>query len=317
MAFRIFAVIVPFILHSSPRTFRAVREWVFIMLVLIGATYSLGVQAKLRTMLIPQTVVVEDIPLSSSSTFVQYGIASWYGPRFHGRRTANGEIYDMYSFTAAHLTLPLGTVVRVTNIDNNKTILVRINDRGPYIEGRILDLSYSSAKALGIVENGTAYVKIEVIEGIRLSDSTLQTNFLSTDYEFTALKDLLTTTAFAHDMQPLVVSPGTCSIVYETDHFADALTTWQQLRKKHGNVIYLVPQRKPSEQLVYEELSRRARRKQASLRTSKADKHSINHPLLAQRQERTRLYNYQLLLLETGANTVSADTLQLITGSLN
>lgn len=91
------------------------------------------------------------------------GIASWYGEDFNGRLTANGEVYDMYKFTAAHKTLPLGTVVKVTNLDNGKTVEVRINDRGPYVQGRIIDLSRTAGRAIGMREAGTAKVKLEVV----------------------------------------------------------------------------------------------------------------------------------------------------------
>ena len=92
------------------------------------------------------------------------GISSFYAEDFHGKLTANGEVYDMYGLTAAHKTLPLNTIVRVTNISNNKSLILRINDRGPYVKGRILDCSYGAAKKLGFVNDGTADVKIKVIE---------------------------------------------------------------------------------------------------------------------------------------------------------
>ena len=99
-------------------------------------------------------------PLHDANDFVQVGKASWYGKKFHGRKTANGEIYDMYAVSAAHKTLPIGTYVRVHNLHNNKKIEVRINDRGPFVRGRIIDLSYAAAKKIGIVGSGTAKVKI-------------------------------------------------------------------------------------------------------------------------------------------------------------
>ena len=99
-------------------------------------------------------------PLHDAKDFVQVGKASWYGKKFHGRKTANGEIYDMYAISAAHKTLPIGTYVRVRNLHNNKEIVVRINDRGPFVRGRIIDLSYAAAKKIGIVGPGTSKVKI-------------------------------------------------------------------------------------------------------------------------------------------------------------
>lgn len=95
------------------------------------------------------------------------GIASWYGRDFHGRKTASGEIFDMYGISAAHRTLPLGTVIRVTNLENSRSIKVRVNDRGPYAKNRVLDLSYGAAKELGFVAQGTVRVKIESLDEIR------------------------------------------------------------------------------------------------------------------------------------------------------
>jgi rare lipoprotein A len=95
--------------------------------------------------------------------FVQQGVASWYGAKFHGRRTSSGEIYDMYKMTAAHKSLPLPSYVRVTNLENGKNIVVRVNDRGPFVNDRAIDLSYVAARKLGVVGNGTATVEIRAI----------------------------------------------------------------------------------------------------------------------------------------------------------
>ena len=92
------------------------------------------------------------------------GVSSWYGPNFHGKLTANGEVFDQYGVTAAHKTLPLGTVVRVTNLDNSKSVILRINDRGPYVGDRVLDCSYGAATKLEFMEQGTANVEIKIIE---------------------------------------------------------------------------------------------------------------------------------------------------------
>ncbi len=91
---------------------------------------------------------------------VERGVASWYGGRFHGRRTASGEIYDLFKFTAASRTLPLGTYVLVRNEENGKVITVRINDRGPYVDGRIIDLSQAAAYKLGMMRDGVAMVQV-------------------------------------------------------------------------------------------------------------------------------------------------------------
>lgn len=104
-------------------------------------------------------------PLKSSAGYKNKGIASWYGSDFHGRTTANGECYDMYALTAAHPTLPLPTTVRVTNLENNRSVILRVNDRGPFARGREIDLSYRAALELGMVNQGTAPVLVEAIGG--------------------------------------------------------------------------------------------------------------------------------------------------------
>jgi rare lipoprotein A len=95
---------------------------------------------------------------------VEVGWASWYGEPFHGRKTASGAVYDMHQLTAAHKTLPLGTRVMVTHLKNGNTVAVTINDRGPFVEGRIIDLSYAAAQALGMAGEGVAKVRVEVID---------------------------------------------------------------------------------------------------------------------------------------------------------
>ncbi len=118
---------------------------------------------------------------------VYRGIASWYGPNFHGKKTSNGEWYDMYAMTAAHKTLPMNTIVKVTNLLNGKSAIVRINDRGPFVKNRIIDLSYAAAKKIGIVAHGTAPVRLEVLgfngkitssaspkESVRINDFSVQ-----------------------------------------------------------------------------------------------------------------------------------------------
>lgn len=97
------------------------------------------------------------------SPYTQEGIASWYGPGFHGKTTSNKEIYNMNDMTAAHRTLPFGTYVMVTNLNNAKTVTVRINDRGPFVKDRIIDLSYAAAQVIDMIDAGTAPVRIEVL----------------------------------------------------------------------------------------------------------------------------------------------------------
>ena len=98
-----------------------------------------------------------------SDRYGQVGVASWYGEAFRGKKTANGEIYDPDKLTAAHRRLPFGTLVKVTDLSNNRQVIVRINDRGPYKRGRIIDLSLAAARQLGMVKKGLAKVKVEII----------------------------------------------------------------------------------------------------------------------------------------------------------
>lgn len=102
-------------------------------------------------------------PLKSAHGFVEVGVASWYGPGFHGKTTANGEKYNQYAMTAAHKILPLGTQVRVTRLDNGRSILVRINDRGPFVDDRIIDLSKAAATRLSMLDTGTARVRVQSV----------------------------------------------------------------------------------------------------------------------------------------------------------
>jgi rare lipoprotein A len=101
-------------------------------------------------------------PKSKKSAPYQVGTASWYGEQFQGKQTASGEPFDMQAFTAAHPTLPLGTFVRVTNLGNGHAVVVRVNDRGPVVDGRIIDLSYNAARALGFKERGVQKVRLDI-----------------------------------------------------------------------------------------------------------------------------------------------------------
>ena len=100
---------------------------------------------------------------SEGGDYVEVGVASWYGPNFNGKKTASGEVFDMYALTAAHRSLPFGTLVRVTRLDNGASVVVRINDRGPFKKDRIIDLSYAAARQIGLLESGTALVRLEVV----------------------------------------------------------------------------------------------------------------------------------------------------------
>ena len=105
-----------------------------------------------------------EIPADATPLSSETGIASWYGAPYHNRRGSNGEIYDMHAMTAAHRTLPLGTVVRVTDLKTESSAVVRITDRGPFIEGRIIDLSQAAAKQIGMIQRGTAEVRVDVLQ---------------------------------------------------------------------------------------------------------------------------------------------------------
>lgn len=98
---------------------------------------------------------------------VEVGVASWYGGEFHGRPTSSREVFDMNDLTAAHRTLPFGTQVMVTNLENDRSVVVRINDRGPFVRGRVIDLSYAAARVLGLIGPGTARVRLETLRGLR------------------------------------------------------------------------------------------------------------------------------------------------------
>lgn len=112
----------------------------------------------------------ENVPENTEDTFktgkiIEQGVASWYGSKFHGNLTANGEIYNMHELTAAHRTLPFGTILKVKNLDNGKSVKVRINDRGPYAKNRIIDLSKKAATKIGMINTGTANVSLVLLEG--------------------------------------------------------------------------------------------------------------------------------------------------------
>lgn len=117
--------------------------------------------------------------LSSNIGYAERGVASWYGPGFHKIRTSTGEPYDMYAMTAAHKTLPLPAYVRVTNLQNGRSVVVRVNDRGPFVGNRIIDLSYTAAAKLDMVRNGTAFVEVRSIDPSATAPGTLSASNLA------------------------------------------------------------------------------------------------------------------------------------------
>jgi rare lipoprotein A len=114
------------------------------------------------------------VPATSIKRYRERGVASWYGRRFHGQKTSTGETYDMYKMTAAHPTLPLPSYARVTNVATGKSVIVRVNDRGPFLHERIIDLSYAAASRIGIAQNGSGLVEVEAIvpSDLVLADAT-------------------------------------------------------------------------------------------------------------------------------------------------
>ncbi len=115
----------------------------------------------------PETYVVDGVTyrvMDTSAGYREEGIASWYGGYFNGRRTSSGDIYDMYLMTAAHTSLPLPTYVRVTNLGNGRSVILRVNDRGPFVDDRIIDLSFAAATKLGMAEMGTARVEVVALD---------------------------------------------------------------------------------------------------------------------------------------------------------
>ncbi len=130
-----------------------------------------------------ESVKADEEWLNTAEGLVQTGIASWYGSDFHGKRTANGEIYDMNKLTAAHKYLPFHTLVEVENLDNNKKVLVRINDRGPFVEGRVIDLSRKAGLQIGIDDEGTARVRLRIVKADDTADISSQKPTESAAYQ--------------------------------------------------------------------------------------------------------------------------------------
>lgn len=146
------------------------RSFLLIACLILPVSFSSGCGAlKLIAKGTKGTVAVSlkvlTFPLSTSNKGkgVYVGYASWYGDEFHGRRTANGEIYNQFRYTAAHRSLPYNTLVEVTNLKTRRAVIVRINDRGPFIRGRIIDLSYAAARKIGMIEDGVQRVRLKVL----------------------------------------------------------------------------------------------------------------------------------------------------------
>lgn len=126
---------------------------------------------------------------SIEGNLIETGIASWYGPNFHGKRTANGEIYNMNEYTAAHKTLPFDTILRVTNKQNNKSVIVRINDRGPYVKSRIIDLSRKAAEEIDMIRDGSTEVSLYLLSNINMPKNIKKESFTVQIGSFRRLRD--------------------------------------------------------------------------------------------------------------------------------
>lgn len=162
--------------------------------------------------------------MNSADNYSEEGIASWYGMKFHGHRTSNGEVYDVYQFTAAHKTLPLPSYVRVTRLDTSKSVIVRVNDRGPFHEGRVIDLSYAAAVKLGIHKRGTANVRVDIIHPPKaISERWIQVGALSDPSAAIRLQKKL--------QQALKSQAWPVSISKTNQHTATSNTATRQLHK--------------------------------------------------------------------------------------
>lgn len=140
--------------------------------------------------------------MSSAAGFVEDGVASWYGKDFHGRKTANGEVYDMYGMTAAHKLLPFNTPVRVTNLENGRSTILRVNDRGPFIKDRIIDLTYTAAQEIGMAETGTARVRVEALDNFNDTPNTFAEANITDEPAARSSSFSLTTQAVAGQPRP-------------------------------------------------------------------------------------------------------------------
>lgn len=141
-------------------------------------------------------------PLSTGKGYEKQGVASWYGQKFHGHLTSNGETYNMFAYTAAHKTLPLPSYLKVTNLENNRQVIVRVNDRGPFHDNRIVDLSYAAAIQLGYQNKGTANVKIEVIHFDQDNNVTVGNQATQSYNEYSGIIDTPTEATSPQNTEP-------------------------------------------------------------------------------------------------------------------
>lgn len=152
--------------------------FILVLVALVGFTLVVNEDKITEPVVTEDVVSVEEESITADRSLVEFVDkgsmkASWYGPGFHGQKTANGEVYDQNSFTAAHKSLKFGTLLKITNLKNSKSVVVRINDRGPYIHGRDLDLSKAAALELGMVRKGVAKIKVEEIKIVGLENQLM------------------------------------------------------------------------------------------------------------------------------------------------
>ncbi|MDO6568117.1 septal ring lytic transglycosylase RlpA family protein [Alteromonas sp. 1_MG-2023] len=187
-------------------------------------------------------------PLTSGKGFEEVGYASWYGQKFHGHLTSNGETYNMFAMSAAHKTLPLPSYVRVTNLDNNKQAIVRVNDRGPFHDNRIIDLSYAAAVKLDYHNKGTAKVKIEVIHFDADNNVTVGVSPTITYDEYIGIPPLPSPTSELATSEPLSDNLKQSSITLDGYFIQVAALSNQEKAESISNVLsalYQVPTHMP------------------------------------------------------------------------
>lgn len=189
------------------------------------------------------------------------GIASWYGPDFHAKKTSNGEIYNMYAHTAASKVLPMNTVVRVYNKENGKTTIVRINDRGPFVEGRIIDLSNAAAREIDMVKKGTARVQIEVIGfkgliGRKMSNPSEMTKELKEEFKIGETQESIDGGSFALQVGAFRRKEGAEELKQTFDQLKDYKTIIQEQKLNDGSIYRVMIQGFRSEDEADDFLSR-------------------------------------------------------------
>ena len=181
----------------------------------------------------------------AADTYAETGIASWYGRRFHGRRTANGETFNMYAMTAAHRTLPMPSVVRVTRLDDERSVTVRVNDRGPFVDNRIIDLSLVAAERLGIRRRGIAEVRVELLPGPSRSVARIAKSGGGAGAQDRLVSRLTSSTgAVASGPAVYYVQAGAFRAEASAERMADAL-------KRRLDGVHVIPSREADGRMMY------------------------------------------------------------------